>query len=56
MPEQDVFTVCNNCVWAKTCGKDAKDPDCYPYGLGCEEYTSQRMLDMADKKKGYRYG
>lgn len=32
---------CNACVFYP-CGKDASDPDCYPYGQGCEEHTGIR--------------
>ena len=37
-------TKCNLCVWERNCHKDARDPDCYPYGAGCDEFTSQRQI------------
>jgi len=31
---------CTACVFFDFCDKDAKDPDCYPYGRGCDEFTT----------------
>jgi len=43
----EVWTKCKICVWNPTCHQDAKDPDCYPYGGGCDEFTTQAQLEKS---------
>jgi hypothetical protein len=49
--EAEVWTRCKICVWDKGCHKDAKDPDCWPYGTGCDEFTTQKDLDRTTSKQ-----
>jgi len=37
-------TKCNLCVWERNCHKDARDPDCYPYVMGCEEFSNKFQI------------
>lgn len=49
--ENEIRTKCQSCLYNPTCHRDAKDPDCWPYGPGCDEYTFDRAEAMANRDK-----